>query len=108
MYKTFLFSFLLGSFRAFPTLVYKNHTRKDQDRSENLLPGQCFHAHADAHGDGNDGLDITVHADQGRTDGLLGDRDEEIADESSTNDEVGQLCKLFSRERHPIHPDEAG
>ena len=62
-------------------VTYDCHASEDHQRRHNFLPGKCIHADADADYDGNDWLDITVHADERRAYALLTDRDEEICDE---------------------------
>ena len=78
------------------------HSSEHHDGGKHLLPCKYVHSDDDADDDGYYRLDIAVHADQRRSDPLLSDRDEEIADECGADDEVGQFCVLCRRDTGPI------
>ena len=52
-------------------VTYDDHSAEYHCCSKNFLPGKGIHADADADNDGDDRLDITVHAHQGRSDAFL-------------------------------------
>ena len=78
-------------------VTHDNHTAENHDSREHLLPRKHLHAYGDADYNGNNGLDIAVHAYKGRPDTFLPHRYKEICYERSTEDEKCKFGNLYCR-----------
>ena len=87
---------------CFPAAAYNEDSRKDHERRKNLLPCKYVHGEYDADDGSDDRLDVAVHADKGRTDALLAERNEEITHEGREYDQISKLPHLCRRDMYPF------
>ena len=80
---------------------------EDQGCGEDLLPCEGVHANGDADCDCDDRLDVAVHADDGRSDAFLRDRNQIVGDECRTDDQIGEFGVLLGRDACPVNVDKA-
>ena len=83
-------------------VTYDCHASEDHQRRHYFLPGKGIHADADADYDGNDWLDITVHAHKGRSDAFLTKWYEKIGYECGADNKIGQFGQLDGRDCRPV------
>ena len=83
-------------------VTYDDHSAEYHCCSKNFLPGKGIHADADADNDGDDRLDITVHAHQGRSDAFLTEWYEKIGYECGADNKIGQFGQLDGRDCRPV------
>ena len=70
----------------------------DEDGGEEFLPGEGVEADPDADGGGEDGLEVGVHADQGRAQAFLSERNQEVGNEGGEEDQVADFPADASRD----------
>ena len=87
---------------CFPAAADDEDACEDHESGKNLLPCQDIHGEYDADDGSDDRLDVAVHADKGRTDALLAERNEEITHEGREYDQISKLPHLCSRDMYPF------